>query len=841
MNAARYTEWIRRNISRLLLFFFALLVAGVVLVSRLELHAQFSELLPANNPAVSELDRLRARIGSTTTFIVLLKSHSAERNRSFAEALEKRLQQEPAGTWRSLSYQTKEERAFFAAHALLYANLEDLTAARDQLKREIDQRKTGAVSLEDSVSPAEVLRQLEAKYLQVYQEQLTFPTGYFEAQEGDTHKLVFVVRPATESLGGDETDRLYSLVDRAVQDTRASLGVQAEGVEPIYTGDIPGLLQEKGALKEDLGLASGVCIVLVCLVIALYFRQWRAVFLVAVPALFGTLLAFAFARLAIGYLNSNTAFLGSIILGNGINYAIIFLARYREERLRGAPQYKALQQSIAETWKPTLAAAVGASTAYGSLMATQFRGFNQFGIIGSVGMLLCWGLTFTLLPALVFALERLRPINLHTYAAGEAQPRAGLVLGNAFEWLTRLVLRRPGLTLFALSGAFFLALGPVWTLGQDPFEYNFTKLRNKRSLTEGPNSHLTEVVTLFGRSLSPAVLVADSPEELEAARRAIIAKDEAKEAAGSAPCVGQMSALQDYLPAHQAQKLEVLRQVRNLTNDDAFELIPKEQRPQLDEARARLAAYFPDGEARALTLNDLPPGLASVFTERDGTRGRVLHIQRARVVGSWEDGKRLLCFADSTIGLTLPGGEQRSATGQSQVFGGLIQSINEDGPLATAVALSLVALLLLGTFRELRGFAVVLATLLLGVGLMLGIAALLGMRLNFLNFVAIPITFGIASEYGVNLYERGRHEALERLPAAIRGTGSAVALCSLTTIIGYGTLLLSDNQALNSFGQLAGLGELTTLLCSLLFVPAALALAARRQGQSPTASAAPRS
>jgi uncharacterized protein len=76
--------------------------------------------------------------------------------------------------------------------------------------------------------------------------------------------------------------------------------------------------------------------------------------------------------------------------------------------------------------------------------------------------------------------------------------------------------------------------------------------------------------------------------------------------------------------------------------------------------------------------------------------------------------------------------------------------------------------------------------------------------------------------YGINLYERGQHEPLSSLAEALHGTGGAIALCSLTTIIGYSTLLLSDNQALNSFGMLAGLGELMTLLSAMLVIPAVL-------------------
>jgi uncharacterized protein len=51
-----------------------------------------------------------------------------------------------------------------------------------------------------------------------------------------------------------------------------------------------------------------------------------------------------------------------------------------------------------------------------------------------------------------------------------------------------------------------------------------------------------------------------------------------------------------------------------------------------------------------------------------------------------------------------------------------------------------------------------------------------------------------------------------------------VALCSLTTIIGYSSLLVARNQALISFGVLADLGELACLAAALFALPAVLRL-----------------
>jgi predicted RND superfamily exporter protein len=47
-------------------------------------------------------------------------------------------------------------------------------------------------------------------------------------------------------------------------------------------------------------------------------------------------------------------------------------------------------------------------------------------------------------------------------------------------------------------------------------------------------------------------------------------------------------------------------------------------------------------------------------------------------------------------------------------------------------------------------------------------------------------------------------------------------LCSFTTTVGYGSLLVADNQALESFGRLAVTGEITTLLCAVLVLPSLL-------------------
>ena len=102
---------------------------------------------------------------------------------------------------------------------------------------------------------------------------------------------------------------------------------------------------------------------------------------------------------------------------------------------------------------------------------------------------------------------------------------------------------------------------------------------------------------------------------------------------------------------------------------------------------------------------------------------------------------------------------------------------------------------------------------------------------DFSSRLSRPLSFLLRGES--LLLHRGRQSGkttfCKELASAARRAGLAVALCSLTTIIGYSSLLLSHNRALQSFGRLAVLGEVTCLVAALLALPA-LALRRRAAG-----------
>ena len=224
---------------------------------------------------------------------------------------------------------------------------------------------------------------------------------------------------------------------------------------------------------------SGSSAVVVILSLVVFYGWGRAVPALFLPLFAGAAYAFALASLPpfrVTALNSNTAFLGSIIVGNGVNFGIIQLARYVEERRRGISIERALEIALDATRKGTLSAALAAGVAYGSLVAMQFRGFRQFGIIGGLGMVLVWAMTFVLGPPLIAWLDGGR---LAHRRARPPRRRFSWRGSRAWSWRTRAPSRSAAALLTVLAG------WQVRHFGASSLEYDFSHLRRRDTWTSG--------------------------------------------------------------------------------------------------------------------------------------------------------------------------------------------------------------------------------------------------------------------------------------------------------------------------------------------------------------------
>ncbi|HEY0992119.1 MAG TPA: MMPL family transporter, partial [Kofleriaceae bacterium] len=738
----------------------AFAAVATLTAARLRIFADFSYLLPQDVRSVKDLREISKRARVLGTAIVAVEAGDPAVRRRAAVLLRDRITTLPLVS--SVTFDDRAKRDYGWEHRWLFADLADLQKAKAAIEAKVTQAKLDAnplfIGLDDAADKqpdgADELRERlrKAEVERTQSGELVGPDGKLQ---------MMIVR--TQFASGDvEAGRR---LQGSIEDIMARVRVEVPGADMGVAGDVVVSVAEHDSILNGLMLATLVTVSLVLLALTWFFRSALAVGALSWSLAVGTLATFAFTEIAIGHLNLATAFLSSIVIGNGINVGILVTARYLEELRAGRDGVAALAGALANTVAGTLAAALTAAVAYASLMITVFRGFRHFGVIGGVGILLCWCSAYLVLPAALSVARRLG-----------MQPRTEPPLGH---WLARLLPARLGVTAVATI-ALIAGAGVVTAryLTDDPFESNFKNLRSRGAAITEERRWMHAVDRAFGEGIDAGFVIAVPRREDTAPLKQRL-RDADADAAERDKLFAHLDTLDDMLPRQQAEKLAVLGEIRALLSSKDIEALG-------DEDRAELARLRPPDDLRALGDLDIPEALAWPFIEADGSRGKLVLATAGPGYEVW-DAHDTVRFADKVRALHLPA--EVHLGGASFVFADVLDAVLTDGPRATLAALLgaiLVVILVVG--RNRHGFVTIVCGL-GGTMLMLGCAALIGLKINFLDFVALPITIGIGIEYAVNIATREQRDGDAR--HALATTGAAVVVCSFTTIVGYGSLLLS--------------------------------------------------
>lgn len=774
-----------------------------------DLRPDITELLPQDARSVRDMRAVSGRVGGWASDTIIVHGAPPEAMRRFADDLNGKLQAHIPTLLKRVEYRMDDLTAFFHARRWLFPPLADLQAVRDRLQARLAWEKAHANPLyvgldDDEDEKAPGFDDLRTRLEKQAQGMRTFGEGYYTGEvpgvePGSKQEIVVLL---ARIAGTAENFDLVRQVDDAVRAAVAELQPEkyAPTLQVAYAGDVASALLEHDALAEDLTVATLGVILIVGLSLVVYYRTWKALLIIGLPLTVGTLVTFGVAEVTVGHLNSNTAFLGSIIIGNGINVGLVFFARYLEERRRGQEAETSMVTAIAGTYLATLTASFAAGISYASLMTTQSRGFSQFGWVGFCGMALCWLAAYTLMPAVCMLWERRAPLVDAARALRE-------------DWLLkqlgRMVERGPRIILAASGVLLALALVVLPAFVKDPIENDFSHLRNRMAMEpEQPGWWDERVDILFGDHLTPTVLMChDEAEAREVAAVITRVRD-----ADPNSSIGTVVSAGSFLPTQQAEKLRVVQEISAQVTPEALSWIPASARRQIELLR-------PPASLAPFGAQDLPEQLKDRLTETDGRFGTMVLLYPKAALNVW-DGREVLRFAQELRNLPLPRPDIPTA-GSILVFADMLAAMAQDGPKATLLSLGGVALLVLAMFiaGQKPGFigdaTLVLLTLLLGVVWFVGLAAALHLKVNMLNFISFPITFGIGADYATNLVQRWRQDTRMSMGHCLRTTGGAVAMCSWTTIVGYGSLLVARNQALTSFGLLAVIGEVACLAAAL--------------------------
>ncbi|MBA2544964.1 MAG: MMPL family transporter [Deltaproteobacteria bacterium] len=757
-------------------------MSAYLTVFHLPLEADFASLLPADAPSVRDAERLAERMPAQDTMLMLVVAPDpASREAAGAKAIAG-VEKLGSDLVQRVEGDDHELREYVGANRFLFIALEDLELARRTLEEEVAQAKARAnpmfIDLDDAPRDPRRLDELRAK--QRAGEAQLAKRSHVSA---GGHTQVLVIRTAFRGTDVEKDLRMMGELEALASSIRQAHPSVTIG----FAGGPAVTVAEHDALTRGMVMSSLITLVLVALVLLTYLRSVRILILLTANILAATLIAFGVAAVTVGHLNAATAFLGAIIAGNGVNYGILLVARFLEER-RTKPMEVALAAAIGGTLRPTLVASLGAAIAYGALGATEFRGFADFALIGGAGMLVCWIASYVMLPLLLLRFAK----------TSTRQPSR--LFGRAV--VAAFGFKRPIVALVVAGG---LSLGAIAVtahyIADDPFEYDLPKLRSQAPDAVAARGWLKLSDVTFGRGL--AGLAGQTFIAVDRADQVPAVVDALAELRTREPIVGPTRSILDVVPRDQPAKLAELAAIRK-TMDDAG----------IDDAQ--LASLRPPDGLREITAKDLPASVAVRLTERDGRIGHIVAVKPGESFDE-RNGRDLIKFADAVRQIRLANGDTVSTAGALVMFADVLVQIQKDGPLITGIAaVGLVVMVLLVVGRTRRSYAVLAASAAGTIG-MVAVCALYGLKVNFLDFVALPITLGLGIDYAINVADRA---AVDDPMLALRSTGGTVLVCSLTTMIGYASLLVSDNMAIQGFGLASLIGEITCVAAAFVIVPA---------------------
>ncbi len=676
--------------------------------------------------------------------------------------------------------------------------------------------------------------------------------GYTVSADGAMHIVsVFADLPTDEGRDVKPyVDRLRAIRDDVMADA-------PQGVRADVTGMPALIVDELDVLQRGLMTSSIVTTVGIALLCLLLFRSLRQMIIALLPLGPGVLLTLAAVALLYDDLNLITSSFVAVLLGLGIDFSVHAISRYNEELRRGAEPAQAVRAAMGQTGPGILTGAIVTVAAFLTTTTTEFTAFAELGWVTVIGLLVVVASVFLIVPSL---LPRGKGAKK---GAAPAEP-PGLAALPGLVRRARVVLLGLGVVA-AIAGAVALP-----RLQWNPRYFDFLPQQTESARGLDMLEYDPVASPVF------ANFAADSVEQartMAAQLRAL-------------PTVAGVQTPSDLLPELTDEGLATLRAgFAGLKGPPDFAALAANALTA-ETLRARVVGVvdaLEEATAALATIGPVPPAaertVAAFKQLRDGltdpspeveARVEGLHRELAALVGpAWTGAKRVAdrggyapedlpgLFRERFVSkdgtkvalFAVPAGKfwerdvaERFAHDVQQIYpdaSGLAMMNVRHGDMvldgfrrAAMYAAVLVVLLLALDFRSIKDALLALFPTVIGWLTMLAVMVALGLRFDNANIVSLPLVLGIGIAFGVHLMHRVREDDPRpdasspgepaSLDTVVRGTGGAIAVAALTTMVGFGGLMTSAYGGMKSFGLVMVIGIFACLVATVVVLPALL-------------------
>ncbi len=592
----------------------------------------------------------------------------------------------------------------------------------------------------------------------------------------DKHALIAITLEG--GLSGDEEKEVVEEVEEAV----ATAGFV--GVEPVVTGTPTITSHVKDSMTSSMRNMFIVAIFPMLLILALIFSvrgffAWRWLLLSMVAI--GVVYTFGAMGVLSVPLTIVTMAVFPILIGLGVDYAIQFHNRYDEETRRGETVAEAIIDSVTHIGPAIGIALIVACLGFAALFFSPVPMIQDFGRMLIIGVIACYLVSMFLLLAVLYWHDRRTPSKAPA-SKGKDKPkreRVGLV-ERGLHRLAPWVIKKPAII---IPIALVLTAGGLIT-----------------------DSYI-ETETDISQFLSPDLPVMQDLRTLEAV-------------AGGQTSVNLLVEAEDITdPAILAWMLQLERRVGTeqaaaaVSTSSVADLVLQATGGQMPQSSQQVRQV----------MENLPAPIRKNLVSDDYTAANIVLSTRETSIDQIRELKAQL--TDYTA--DCPAGVNVAITGMSIVQIELLEALSGGRVKMTLIGIGFVflGLFLLFRFSVLRAF---MATLPIGliIGWSSGLMYLSGIKYTPLTATLGALIIGIGVEYTIMLMmryyeERGKGERpVEAMTTAMTKIGRAVIASALTTIGGFGALLIAkDFVILRDFGIVTTINVFFALVSTLFVLP----------------------
>ena len=612
----------------------------------------------------------------------------------------------------------------------------------------------------------------------------------------------------------------------------------------IFLGGVSMITTDMVAyIKSDLLVFGGALLAFIIFMLAILFRQWRFIILPLSACIMSVLLMLGWLSWIDWRMTVISSNFVALLLIMVFAFTIYVVVRYREVHAAkpDATQSELVLETVAAMVIPCLYSALTTIVAFMSLVMSGIRPVIDFGWMMTIGLAVGFILTFVILPAGLMVLKKGEPKD-----RGDNSAAATMAFSRLAEFHGNKILLI----------AFAALVLSIWGISRLQVENRFVDyFKADSEIHQGLSvidKQLGGTVTLdiildADASETATEAAADEDDPFAEVQGEVVAADASADANvdastnefGNDPFAEVAEEDPFAEPGSETAAPKVpsywfsrngLDQVKQL--QDYLESLPEVGKVQSLAIVYQLARDINKGKLNDFELNVMRNMLSKDITDfmitpylsdaNQQTRITLRVIETTPNLKRAELVKKINDFAVNRVGLKQ---EQVHFTGMLVLYNNMLQSLFKSQIATIGVVFISIMLMMIVLFRSIKIAFIAIVPNMLAASTVLGAMGLAGIPLDMMTTTIAAIVVGVGVDQAIQYFYRFRQEfaldgsyteAMHRSHASI---GRAMYYTSVTIIVGFSILMLSEFIPSIYFGVLTAFAMLMAVLGSLTLLP----------------------